>query len=65
MYINQVKSSFIFLILVLLHHTKLIGAVNTIEGRDAIKRDLDGIEKWTCENIMRFNKAMYKVLNLG
>ena len=45
--------------------TKLCGAVNTLEGRDAIQRDLDRLERWTCANLMKFNKAKYKVLHVS
>ncbi|GAB0204132.1 mitochondrial enolase superfamily member 1 [Grus japonensis] len=45
--------------------TKLCGVVNTLEGRDAIQRDLDRLERWARVNRMKFSKANCKVLHVG
>ena len=45
--------------------TKLCGVVNTLEGRDAIQRDLDRLKRWARVNLIKFNKAKCKILHMG
>ena len=47
------------------NNTKLSGTVDALEGRDAIQRDLDSLERWAHVNLMKFKKAKYKIPHLG
>ncbi|KAJ7420074.1 hypothetical protein WISP_50156 [Willisornis vidua] len=47
-------------------NTKMCGVVNTVEGKDAIRRDLrdlDRLKTWAHQNLMKFNGAKCKVLH--
>ncbi|PKU45384.1 rna-directed dna polymerase from mobile element jockey-like [Limosa lapponica baueri] len=45
--------------------TKLRGAVNVIEERDAIQRNLGRLEAWAHANLMKFNQATCQILHMG
>ena len=45
--------------------TKLSGAADTLEGREAIQRDLDRLDRLAHASLVKCNKAKWKVLHLG
>ena len=45
--------------------TKLRGAADMLEVKDAIQRDLYRLERWAHASLTKFNKAKCKVLHPG
>jgi len=64
-FLSYMDSGIVCILSKFAHKTKLCGAVNTPEGSKAIQRDLDRLERWTCLNLLRLNKAKCKVPHMG
>lgn len=45
--------------------TKRRGLIYTLERRNFIQKDLNRLERWAQANLVKFNKAKFKVLHLG
>ncbi|KAJ7409060.1 rna-directed dna polymerase from mobile element jockey-like [Willisornis vidua] len=45
--------------------TKLGGAVNSLQGREALQTNLERLEIWTITNYMKFNKGKFRIVHLG
>ena len=45
--------------------TKFGGAVDSVEGGEALQRHLDRLENWAITNRMKFNKGKCQILHLG
>jgi len=45
--------------------TKLGGAVDSLEEKEALQRDLDRWEHWAVINGMKFNNSKCQILHLG
>ena len=39
------------------HYTRLSGAVDMLEGKGTIQRNLDSLERWVHANLIKFSKA--------
>jgi len=61
-FVSDVDSEIEFTLSRFADDTKLCGVFDTLEGRDAIQRDLD---RRACANLMKFKKAKCKVQQLG
>jgi len=63
-FINYLDSGFECILIRFSEDTMVSGVVDTINGRDAIRSDLDNFEKWAHRILRRFNKTKLKMFHL-
>jgi len=59
-FINYIDSRIVCTLSKSADDIKLSGAVDMLERRDTLQRDLDRLEEWASAKLMKFNKAKCK-----
>jgi len=64
-FINDLDSGIKCTIRKFANDKRLCSVIDILKGRDAIQRDLNRLERWTCANLMKISKVRCKVLHMG